>query len=166
MPPIRTAGCYGPAVEIAAAAVSVVSIIVVVIRVCSREEDATAVEAMKVCVAMPLPSIRAHSAYWSRVHTNVRRGHLPLHECISMLDAVATIILAGMMFIPIINLVVGTSPELACWASREGLPAQRLPSHHHCPEADPLASANSPQAWCSDHRLPERTNSSRLSQHA
>ena len=31
----------------------------------------------------------------------------PLHECISMLDAVATIILTGMMFIPIINLVVG-----------------------------------------------------------
>jgi hypothetical protein len=45
-----------------------------------------------------------------------------------MLDAVATVILAGMMFIPIINLVVGIIVGTGLFGVREVSQAQRLPS--------------------------------------
>jgi len=44
-----------------------------------------------------------------------------------MLDAIATVILAGMMFIPIINLVVSIRGP-ACSGWREASQARRLPS--------------------------------------
>ena len=76
-----------------------------------------------------------------------------------MLDAVATIILAGMMFIPIINLVVGiVRGSLYVRLPRRDCRRSACLPDHHRPEADRLArfSPNSNQAWGSVHRLPEQ----------